>query len=104
MSKSRSSFTSKLWITAAIANSIKRKNKICKNVCKKKKPQQREIYGKQFKTYRKHLMILLKITRDEYYKTYFKERNNNILDKIHCTTEDFMKHSEAIKKIKNTLL
>ena len=49
-------------------------------------------------------MILLKITRDEYYKTYFKERNNNILDKIHCTTEDFMKHSEAIKKIKNTLL
>ena len=103
MSKSRS-FTSKLWITAAIANSIKRKNKICKNVCKKKKQQQREIYGKQFKTYRKHLMILLKITRDEYYKTYFKERNNNILDKIHFTTEDFMKHSEVIKKIKNTLL
>ena len=49
-------------------------------------------------------MILLKITRDEYYKTYFKERNNNILDKIHFTTEDFMKHSEVIKKIKNTLL
>ena len=104
MSKSRS-FTSKLWITAAIANSIKRKNKICKNVCKKKKkPKQREIYGKRLKTYRNHLMILLKITRDEYYKTYFKERNNNILDKIHFTTEDFMKHSEVIKKIKNTLL
>ena len=29
---------------------------------------------------------------------------NNITDKIHFTIEDFMKHSEFIKKIKNTLL
>ena len=29
---------------------------------------------------------------------------NNIIDKIHFTIEDFMKHSEFIKKIKNTLL
>ena len=29
---------------------------------------------------------------------------NNIIEKIHFTTEDFMKRSEVIKKIKNTLL
>ena len=29
---------------------------------------------------------------------------NNIIDTIHFTTEDFMKPSEVIKKIKNTLL
>ena len=29
---------------------------------------------------------------------------NNIIDKIHYTTEDFMKRFEVIKKIKNTLL
>ena len=29
---------------------------------------------------------------------------NNIIDKIHFTTEDFMKRSEVIKKIKNALL
>ena len=29
---------------------------------------------------------------------------NNITDKIHFTTEDFMKCSEVIKKMKNTLL
>ena len=29
---------------------------------------------------------------------------NNIIDKIHFTTEDFMKCSEVIKKIKNALL
>ena len=73
MSKSPSSFPSKPWITTAIASSIKSKKKIYKNNYKEKNPQQREIYGKQFKTYRNHLTTLLRITKDEYYKTHFKE-------------------------------
>ena len=73
MSKSCSSFTFKPWITTAIAYSIKSKNKIYKKFCKEKNPQQREIYGKQFRTYRNHLTTLLRITKDEYYKTYFQE-------------------------------
>ena len=73
MAKSRSSFTSKPWITTAIANSIKSKSKICKKFCKEKNPQQKEIYGKQFKTYRNHLTTLLRITKDKYYRTHFKE-------------------------------
>ena len=36
MSNSRSSFTSKPWITTAIANSIKSKKKIYKKILKKK--------------------------------------------------------------------
>ena len=73
--KSRSSFTSKPWITTAIANSIKSKNKFefTKKICKEKNSQQGEIYGKQFKAYRNHLTTLLRITKDEYYKTHFKD-------------------------------
>ena len=73
MSKSSSSFTYKPWITTAIVNSIKRKNKIYTKFCKQKNPQQKEIYERQFKTYRNHLTTLLRITKDEYYKTHFKE-------------------------------
>ena len=78
MSKSRSSFTSKPWINTAIANSIKSKTKIYKKICKEKNPQQREIYGKQFKTYRNHLTTLLRITKDEYYKTHFQENKKDL--------------------------
>ena len=56
MSKSCSSFTSTPWITMAIANSIKSKNKIYKKFCKEKNPQQKKIYGKQFKIYRNHIL------------------------------------------------
>ena len=72
-SKSRSSFTSKTWITIAIASFTKSKNKIYKKICKEKNPQQKEIYGKQFKTYRNHLTTLQIITKNEYYKTHSKE-------------------------------
>ena len=79
MSKSRSSFATKPWITTPIANSIKSKNKIYKKSCKEKKnPQQKEIYGKQFKTYRNHLTSLLRIAKDEYYKTHSKENKKNL--------------------------
>ena len=73
MSKSPSSFPSKPWITTAIANSIKSKKETYKKHYKQKNPQQRETCEKQFKTYRNHLTTLLRITKDEYYKTHFKE-------------------------------
>ena len=73
MSRSCSSFTSTPSTNTTTENSIKSKNKIYKKFCKEKNPQQREIYGKQFKTYRNHLTTLLRITKDEYYKTYFQE-------------------------------
>ena len=73
MSRSCSSFTSTPSTNTTTENSIKSKNKIYKKFCKEKNPQQREIYGKQFKTYRNHLTTLLRITKDEYYKTHFQE-------------------------------
>ena len=78
ISKSCSSFTSKPWITTAIANSIKSKNKTYKKFCKERSSQQREIYGKQFKTYRNHLTILLRTTKEEYYKTHFIEDKKDL--------------------------
>ena len=58
MSESHYSFASKPWIAMAIANSTKSKDKIHKKFCKEKTPQQTEIYGKQFQTYRNHLTML----------------------------------------------
>ena len=78
ISKSCSSFTSKPWITTAIANSIKSKNKTYKKFCKERSSQQREIYGKQFKNYRNHLTTLLRVTKDEYYKTHFQENKKDL--------------------------
>ena len=46
--------------------------------CKEKNPQQKEIYGKQFKTYRNYLTTLLRISKDEYYKTHFKENKKKL--------------------------
>ena len=78
MSRSCSSFTSTPSTNTTTENSIKSKNKIYKKFCKEKNPQQREIYGKQFKTYRNHLTTLLRITKDEYYKTHFKENKKDL--------------------------
>ena len=89
-----SSFTSKSWITTVIVNSVKSKNKIYKKFCKEKNPQQREIYGKQFKTYRNHLTTLLRITKDEYYKTHFQENKKDFLKKL-------LKKWKTIKEIIN---
>ena len=81
MSKSHSCFTSKHWRTTTIANSIKGKTRFTKNFVKKK-PQQKEIYGKQLKTYWNHLTTLLRTTKNEYYKTHFqgKKRLENDME------------------------
>ena len=73
MSKSCSSFTYKPWINTAIANSIKSKNKIYKKFFKEKNPQQKEIYERQFKTYRNHLTTLIRITKDEITKLILRK-------------------------------
>ena len=61
MSKSHSSFTYKPWITTAIANSIKSKNKMYKKFCKEKNPQQKEIYGMQLKTVWKTIKEIINV-------------------------------------------
>ena len=82
----------------AIANSIKHKNKIYKKFCKEKNPQQKDIYEKQFKTYRNHLTTLLRITKDKYYKNHFKE-NKKKLKTIRKTIKEIVnvKHSNDVQ-------
>ena len=67
MSKSRFSFTRKPWITKAIANSIKSKNRIYKQFCKEKNLKQMEINERQFKTSKNYVATILRITKDEFY-------------------------------------
>ena len=102
MSKSRSSFTTKPWITMAIANCIRSKKKIYRKFCKEKNPKQKEIHGKQIKTYRNHLTTLLRIAKDEYYKTHFKE--NKKLKTIWKTIKEIINVKSSNDVPINTLL
>ena len=104
ISKSHSSFTSKPWITLAIANSIQSKSKTYKKSCKEKNPQQREIYEKQFKTYRNHLTTLLRMTKDEYYKTHFKENKKYLTTKWKTIKEVINVKTKNDKPINSLLI
>ena len=79
MPESRSYFTSKPWITTAIGNSIQSKKKKTYEEFYKEKTHNK----KRFMTYSKHLTRLRWITKDEYYKTHFKEdkkKNENRME------------------------
>ena len=78
----------------AIAKSIKSKNKIYETFCKEKNPQKKEIYGKQFITYRNYLTRLLRITNDDYYKTHFKKikKIENCMEN-HCRNYKYKNHT-----------
>ena len=76
ISKHRSSFTLKSWLTTTIANSIKSKNKIYKEDYQEKTPRQKKIYERQFEIYWIHLTTLVRIAKYEYYKFSFKQTTN----------------------------
>ena len=70
MSKCCSSFTYKLRQEQI---QLKAKTRLQNNCVKKKKPQQKKIYEKQFKACRNHFLMLLRIRNNGYYKILFKE-------------------------------
>ena len=68
---------SKPRLTKGILASIN-KNKIYKNFCKAKNPSRRYLLHNEFKTYRKLIGNLTKVSNEKYYKTYFQENKNNL--------------------------
>ena len=61
-----------------MANSIRNKNKLYKSFCKEKDPKTKEYYEKQFKSYRNHISLLLRETKDSYNKQYFDDIKKNL--------------------------
>ena len=68
---------SKPRLTKGILASIN-KNKMYKNFCKAKNPSRRYLLHNEFKTYRKLIGNLTKVSNEKYYKTYFQENKNNL--------------------------
>ena len=68
---------SKPRLTKGILASIN-KNKIYKNFCKAKNPSRRYLLHNEFKTYRKLIGNLTKVSNEKYCKTYFQENKNNL--------------------------
>ena len=71
-------FKSKPWITPAIQKSITAKNKLLKNFINAKDSQTKETFHRQHKDYRNMLSTLLKKSKSNYYKKYFRANMNNI--------------------------
>ena len=68
---------SKPRVTKGIIKSIKVRDKLFKEFIRSKIPQERECKYSAFKKYRNKIIGLLKISRQSYYKNYFKENKKN---------------------------
>ena len=54
------------WISRAIRNSIKIRNKIDKQYCKKKDQARKELLYERFKTCRNNIVVLTRISKEDY--------------------------------------
>ena len=70
---------SKPWIPAGILTSIRNKNKIYNKFCKAKDQKQKDLLHQQFKHYRNIISNLTKKSKENYYKEYFQENQNNLI-------------------------
>ena len=74
LSKSESLNKSKPWITSALRESIKIKNKLYKKYLKHRS----SFYHSKYKIYRNKINHLLRISKKQYYHEYFYHNNENV--------------------------
>ena len=68
----------KPWITNGILKSIERKNKIYKRYTKTKNNEARTQIYSEYKILRNTLTNLINLSKENYYKSFFRNHNNNI--------------------------
>ena len=68
---------SKPWITPALSNSIKIKNKLYKQFCKTTNPESRKQLHESFKNYRNLTITLTRISKEKYYKSFFEDNKKD---------------------------
>ena len=73
LSRTEVRFKAKPWITSGLKTIIYKKNKLYKNYLK----QRNENALWKYKAYRNKLVSLLKISKENYYKSYFKNSLHN---------------------------
>ena len=79
---------SKPWITPALSNSIKIKNRVYKQFCKASDPIKKRKLHEWFKNYRNLTTILTRVCKEDYYKSFFQDNK-----------KDFKKIWEGIRSI-----
>ena len=64
---------SKPWITPTLSNSIKIKNRVYKQFCTASDPIKKKKLHEWFKNYRSLTIILTRVCKEEYYKSFFQD-------------------------------
>ena len=71
---------SKPWITKGILTSIKKKDKLHSKSLKAKDQTRKEALNQEYKIYKKLLTNITKKGKENYYKQYFKDNKNNLIN------------------------
>ena len=66
------------WITRGLLNSIKIRNKLHKSYLGAKNPESKSFYLERFKKYRNAITSLCRVSKNNYYQSYFRENSANI--------------------------
>ena len=67
----------KPWINHAITKSFKTKNRLYKQFYREKNQFKKDRIFEYFKTYRKHLVIIIRMSKEGYFKEYFDDNKKN---------------------------
>ena len=70
---------SKPWITKGILTSRNKKEKIHSKFLKAKDPTRKEWLGQEYKRYKNLLTNLIRKSKENFYKQYFKDNKNNLI-------------------------
>ena len=75
--KTKRQIKSKPRITPALSNSIKIKNGVYKQFCKASDPIKNRKLHERFKNYRNLTIILTRVCKEDYYKSFFKDNKKD---------------------------
>ena len=75
--KTKRQTKSKPWITPALSNSIKIKNRIYKQFCKANDVIKKRKLHERFKNYRNLTTTLTRVCKEEYYKSFFQNNKKD---------------------------
>ena len=66
------------WITSGILTSMKKRDKLYKDLTLEKDPIRRTEISLSYKQHRNEIVNLIRISKNDYYKNYFEEHRTNM--------------------------
>ena len=75
--KTNTTLIDKPWITHAIRKSVKTKNRLYKQFYTEKDQLIKETIFEYFKTYRNHLVTIIRMSKEDYFKKYFDDNKKD---------------------------